>query len=388
MRKRVWIWLVMWLLALTGISFYGGTVSYGLFFALTGIPFVSFVYLLCVFLRFKIYQEVESRDIICGQAMPYYFVLRNEDWFGFAGVRVKMFPDFSYVENMPENVEYELLPGDEFVYRTQVVCKYRGNYEIGIKEVLITDFFGIFCFKYPIVSTIHAIVLPKLVELAEISAMREMPVVRQREYMYAQKEPDVVVRDYVQGDSQRKIHWKASARTQKWKVRTDTGEEKQKIRIFLDTKRYSRKQKDYLPLESTLIETVLALAMFFAKRCVPVSVHCGQEEAKRVEVTEMRNFEELYRVLSQLPFQEEEEPFYSMERLRQQGDWNEAEGIILVLHEWTDEMMRLSEEISAGGLFVLAYVVTQENLEGYVKQNTDRRKLVVFPADANLEEVL
>ena len=55
-RLRRWGLLGLWLLSLVAISFYGGAVSYGFFFGLTLVPVVSAVYLLAVYLRFKIYQ--------------------------------------------------------------------------------------------------------------------------------------------------------------------------------------------------------------------------------------------------------------------------------------------------------------------------------------------
>ena len=77
MRMRRWILLVLWLLSLVAISFYGGAVSYGFFFGVTFVPVVAVVYLLCVYFRFKIYQKLESRNVVCGQPVPYYFVLQK-----------------------------------------------------------------------------------------------------------------------------------------------------------------------------------------------------------------------------------------------------------------------------------------------------------------------
>lgn len=382
MRKRKMIWLLLWMLSLAGISFYGGAVSYGLFYALLLMPVVSFVYLLCVYFRFRIYQETESREMVCGQAMPYYFVLRNEDYFGFAGVRVRMFPDFSYVENLAEDTEYELLPGDEFLYRTQIVCRYRGEYEVGVREVILTDFFGIFRFRYPVIGTIRAIVRPKLLELDEIAGLSELAMDLQREDMFSRTEPDVVVRDYVRGDSPKRIHWKAVAREQILKVRKDTGEEKDGVRMLFDTRRYSRKMREYIPLESRMLEVLLALGMFFARRSVPVSAYYSHGEIRSCSAAGIRQFEAFYREMSDVCFDEAEDPLLLMERLQEREALADARVVIGIFHQWDQGMMELAEKISDQGAVFLAYVVTDEDLNSYIRQNTPGKKIIAVPIDA------
>ena len=97
MRLRRWILFGLWFLSLVTISFYGGAVSYGFFFGVTFVPVVAVVYLLCVYFRFKIYQRLESRNVVCGQLVPYFFVLQNDDHFAFTSVGVRLFSSFSFV---------------------------------------------------------------------------------------------------------------------------------------------------------------------------------------------------------------------------------------------------------------------------------------------------
>ena len=63
MKIRRGILLVSWLLSLICISFYGGTVSYGFFFGVTLIPVISLIYLVFVYFRFKIFQELGTRNV-------------------------------------------------------------------------------------------------------------------------------------------------------------------------------------------------------------------------------------------------------------------------------------------------------------------------------------
>ena len=49
MKWRRGIVFLLWILSLVGISFFGGTISYGFFWAITFIPVISIVYLLFVY---------------------------------------------------------------------------------------------------------------------------------------------------------------------------------------------------------------------------------------------------------------------------------------------------------------------------------------------------
>jgi len=388
MRKRKWIWLFLWILSLVGISFYGGAVSYGLFWSLLLVPVVSFSYLLYVYLRFRIYQEIESRQVICGQPSPYYFGLRNEDKLGFASIQVRMFPDYSYVENVAEEVEYELLPGDEVLYRSRIICKYRGEYEVGVKEVILTDFFGIFRFRYPVPGAIWGIVKPRLVSVLGLSALEDVVVNLERESYLAQNEPDVVVRGYVPGDSLKKIHWKNVARTGELCVRKDKGTEKQGILLVFDTCRYSQEMAKYLPLESKMLECLLALALFWAEKNTQISVCYRQNDVQRVDITGMKDFEDFYMRTADMTFQNQESSKTLLEWVVSQGAVWDAKVLVCVFHEWTEAMMELAERVVASGVSVIAYVVTDDNLEEYIKYNTDRQKVIPVSITADLEGVL
>ena len=109
----------------------------------------------------------------------------------------------------------------------------------------------LFRFHYAVSGQIKAVVSPKIVQLQELKSIADLPMLVQRDTS-GSTEPDIIVRDYVEGDSLKQIHWKATAREQKLKVRIMTGKENQKIAIFCDTKRYSEDMREFLPLENKI----------------------------------------------------------------------------------------------------------------------------------------
>ena len=385
MKIKRWVLLGLWVLSLLTISFYGGAVSYGFFFGVTLIPVVSAVYLLLVYLRFKIYQRVESKNVVCGQPVPYFFVLQNDDFFAFTSVGVRLFSSLSYVEELPDGIEYELLPGDRFTFETKLVCKYRGEYEVGVKAIVITDFLRLFQVRYRVPEALKVQVRPKIVRVSELNCIADVSALLQRETFRTQTEADMVVRDYEAGDALKQIHWKATAREQKLKVRNRTGEEKAGITILCDTKRYARDRKEYLPMENKMLEVVLAIGIFLAERNMLYDVCYGQRGMVRSHVQGLKDFEAFYQQMSDVEFTEEEAVQETCRQAMEEGIWQNSRIVFLVMHEWEESVWEMTEQLSAGGSIVVICLITDENMDAYRKYNSVRKRILVIPVEAGLE---
>ena len=364
---RRWALLGLWLLSLPVISFYGGAVSYGFFFGVTLVPVVSAVYLLAVYLRFKIYQKLESRNVVCGQPVPYFFVLQNDDYFAFTSVGVRLFSSFSYVEKLPDGTN----------------C--RGEYEVGVKEIVITDFLRLFQISYRVPETIKALVLPRVVRVDELQCIADIADLLQRETCRAQTQADVVVRDYVAGDALKQIHWKATARAQALKVRNRTGEEKTGIAILCDTKRYSGDNREYLPLENKMLEVLLALTVYFAQRNMACDICYGQRGMVRCHVQDLQDFDAFYRQAARIDFAKEEAVEETGRQALAEGVWQDCRILFFVLHMWSDVVWQMAEQIAAGGGIAVLCLVTDGNMDEYLKFGSERKRIVVVPVEAELE---
>lgn len=388
LRTRRRILLIIWILSLVAISNYGGPISYGFFFAVTLLPIISFVYLIFVYSFFKIYQKLDSRDVVCGKSTPYLFILRNEGYYPFASVSVKLFSFYSYVDNMNEDTEYELLHGDEYTFETNLICKYRGEYEVGIKELEITDFLRLFRLRYKVPSTIRALVKPKITKLSCLNSVDAINGLLQKDYAQMKTEPDVVVRDYVPGDSVKHIAWKLSAKENTLKVRRFVGEEKQGIVLLGDIKRYSKDMKEYLPLESKLLEVMTSLGMYLAENNAAYTTYYSQGDINSCRVENLGGYQEYYNKLDKVRFRDSENFTAVMRALLDKGVlWNNKI-VFAVLHRMDDEIMSMVLRLSEAGVIVVVYIVSDENNEEYIRHSNERRKIITVPIDGDLEGIL
>ena len=110
MKRNFRILLGLWILSIIGISLRGGPVTYGIFFLLTFLPVSSLFYIWLVILLFKIFQDLEGKELTANHPAVFRFVLQNESFLLFSGVRVRFYSDFSEISGLSDDIEYELMP--------------------------------------------------------------------------------------------------------------------------------------------------------------------------------------------------------------------------------------------------------------------------------------
>ncbi|MBR6321627.1 MAG: DUF58 domain-containing protein [Lachnospiraceae bacterium] len=396
MKKERGKTLLRWLillslfgLSLAAISIYGGTVSYSFFFAVLLVPVVCLIYLLIVYIRFRIYQEIGSRTVVSGQPVSYFFTLQNEDHFAFSSVRVNFYSSFSRIEKLPENPEYELLPGDRYTYETRIICRYRGEYDVGVKEVILTDFFRLFHFRYRYPGAVRATVLPKIIEVEEIASIRRLLAQMQLEAKNEATEPDAVLRDYVPGDPEKLISWRMSARAGKLKVRNMIREERNGISIFFETFREEdEKPESYLPAENKLLEIVIALALYAVKRQIPVSI-LDSIHTKPDELRSMQAFRDFYDRTSSLMFGRAAQTTRIFSDPMFMQNFAQSKLVFLALRSFPAELLPFLEKLVRSGIYVVVYLVTEEDApETALTTFGERMKVNPVRPDDDLAEVL
>lgn len=388
MKGRRIVLALLWVLSLVLISFYGGSISYGIFFAITLLPIVSIVYLSVAYFCFSIYQEVGSRNMVCKQPMPYYYVLENSSRFAIAGVSVRLFAGLSQVEDVSDETEVELLPGDRQEFHTKLLCYYRGEYEVGVKEIVLTDFFGILRFRYKNPGTIKAIVKPRSIFVPELGAIADIDIKAASQSRKGDEENDATVRDYVPGDALKRIHPMASAKTGVLKTRNRVGEEKCGIGILYDGKRYYREPEQYLREENQIVELTLAVSYFFAGHNVAFEVYDSRSVEQATLVQGIKGYEALYEKMACEMFSEEIDVLDCIRNGLAERRFNHLGILILVVHEVSEEFFTAVNELTENGTTILIYWVTDDAKAEYRKKSNDRCRIQVISTDAVLEEAL
>ncbi len=381
------ILIIFWILSLLCISFYGGPVSYGMFATATLIPVVLLAYLFIIFLRFKIYQRLNSKNVIAGNISDFYITLQNEDFFAYAGIRIQFYSSFSEIEGIDDKTEYELLPHCGIKRQTTLLCRYRGEYEVGVKSVMIQDFLRVFTFSYHNPEPFRVTVLPQIVHLDSVKTV-EAAVNAVSESYRSPEFPDATVREYVPGDDIRKIHWNSSAKLGKLLTRKTIGEEKQGIGIVMDSERYSDDPEIYLPIENKILETVIAFAMYYVRNHTPVRVYTYSNGLSEWAVNDIGGFDGFYRDISSTRFSEDNTQEKLFIKIEEVPSFYENNLVILVLHKWSETAKEAVASLGKNNGFSVIYIVSDDLSEIKTGSILPHSEAFVIPPDADLREVL
>ncbi|MCR5501551.1 MAG: DUF58 domain-containing protein [Lachnospiraceae bacterium] len=381
------ILIALWILSLVSISFFGGPLSYGFFAAVTLVPLISLLYTLIVLFRFKIYQDMNRVNVVAGTVSDFYITLQNEDFFPYSGVRIRFFSPFSSIGGIEEDTEYELLPHSGIRKKTSLVCRYRGEYEVGVKSIILEDYLRIFRITFTNREPFRLNVLPRIIRPDSLKTLGQTDIssVESRTDL---RETDVTVRDHQNGDGIRRIHWKASAASGKLLVRNLTGEEKQGIGILMDSGRYSDDPSVYLPLENRLSEVTIALSSYFLDHNTPVRVFFLSSGYAEYSIREPGDFRQFYSDLSALSFRPENTPEKLMAHLLSDRNVYSLSRMILILHDPDEAAARAVDQFIRNRIHVTVYLVTDDTQRAGAEKTFPGDELFVIPTEADLKEVL
>ncbi len=387
MRTNRLLFIILFILSVVGISFTGGPVSYGFFFFMLIIPVVAFIYSLILFWRFKIFQKVETKAVTALSPADFYFTLQNEDFFAHSGIKIELFSDFSTITGIDTGTEYELMPHSGVSKEAKLVCRYRGEYEVGIKNVTVTDYLKLFPITFKNRETLKVSVMPRLEILDDIAYLDELCISSKDSYTNL-SEPDVLVREYVPGDDIRSINWKITAKTGAPMVRKRIGEHTPGIDMIMDSCRYSSNPRDYLPLENKILELVLAVTYYYLDRRIPVTVHAHGYDQVKYALDGVDTFEDFYQSVSGFGFLAGSTQEVCFNKLCTDEMIWQANAVIMVLHEWSIATAEFAGQMDKIMIPVMVYLITDDQMSIPDREIYQHVTFKVIGCEDRLQEVL
>jgi len=141
----------------------------------------------------------------------------------------------------------------------------------------------------------------------------------------------------------------------------------------------------YLPIENKVLETFLALGIFFAERNISFELCYGQSKLVRTTVNGMQEFEEFYHKTTDISFMKEEQTSIRFSEAAMTGVFSESKVVFCVLQTLDVSVFEVIDRLVATGVMVVIYLITNEAKAQYEKQNSMRKKIVVISPNDDLE---
>lgn len=382
MRRNRLIWFSLLILSIISISYYGGTISYSFFYSMLIIPILSLLYLLYVYCFFRIYQFKDAGHYAAGDVIPYKFRLMNEYPLTFVGIRVTFFSSFSTINGLSDKTEYELLPHTGITRETTIVCHYRGEYNIGIKEVEIQDYLRLFKIRFVNNECRKVTIYPRIIELDSLENIE----IQSLEAKSGNSKPDVTTREYVAGDDVRFINWGQSARTGSLMTRNRISEESKGIAVIFDSCKYSENPHEYLPSENKILELTLAISAFLYKKGISVREYYLAKKLNVIPVENDIQFEAFYNDLAILCFDPENSQNKLFENLMLDGEIFDSEAVHIILPFLSQDAAQMIGRLVERGIRTAVYIVSDKKDEESLCIENELADIRYVPVETKIEE--
>ena len=381
MKRNRLISLAFIIAAAVFASFFGGSFSYALFYAAIAVPLTCLIYIICVYLQLKIYQAIDSKIVVKGDKVGYRYILANESLFHFAVLRTEFLTDYSQVDTPHTDESLSLAPSCRAERETQLTCLYRGEYVVGVKSVMISDYLGLFRLRRRYPSVMNLRVYPRVVNLASLAALRFGDDVKSLPYTQGGQEADNQPHNFMFGDNVRSVNWKVSARSgmQELYVRRRTEPPKERIAIYLDTTFIDSDER--IKTEDKILETALAIAAFYADRSIETEIIYFSDKLNRINIHNREDFTGFYNSCLHLHFTGEEPVLENITGIN-------ATVLIVI----SSQVRRFAEPLNRFSELMSTCLILTGNREhdelSVIRESLGKTKLIHIPEDAGVGTVL
>lgn len=307
MAKNRILYCSLFFLSLVFVYFYGGKIPYMLFYVIVTLPVVSFFFTIIAYTRFRFVESIDKRIAMKGETIVYTLSIHNPDFFLYPFIKVNFYGENTVFFRQFQSKSFSLMPFKKKSFTFNLVCKYRGYYMIGVKNIEFEDYLGIFKLSYSPSTTKTITVNPRLIVLDNLNIktnyLSESHSILNNRYEDVTTIADT--RKYTYGDSLKRIHWKLSAKVNQLMVKNFEGTSKTNCVIMLDLRKNNYSYEQNIMLEDKIIECAVAVVNYCLKNWIPINLVYHFNGLNNIEAKNIMDFDKIYDLLSNVSFDQD-----------------------------------------------------------------------------------
>ncbi|MDP4093320.1 MAG: DUF58 domain-containing protein [Bacillota bacterium] len=304
MKKNRIIFCVFFFLSIIFIFNYGGMVPYVIFHIAIALPLLSFLFTLIAFYHFRYIQAMDKTQVVKGDTINYTAAIYNSDIFLYPFIKIKFYGDSTLFKKQVDEKRFSLSPFKRKEYAFQLLCKYRGYYEVGIEYIEFTDFLGILRLKYSIKENKPICVRPKIIYIDNLNIRTNCLSEVNTDISDKFKDTTTIsdIRKFVLGDTFKMVHWKLTAKTNQLMVKNFQGTTDLSTVLVLDLKKNQYSYEQNIIIEDKLIESIIAVVRYCLANWIPINLVFYKNGIEDIEAKNLLDFERIYNLLSEIRF--------------------------------------------------------------------------------------
>ncbi|MBN2221670.1 MAG: DUF58 domain-containing protein [Vallitaleaceae bacterium] len=285
------------------------------FYMVLVVPLISFLHLLISYQVFRIHHEVDVRLVSKGDKVTYKIKLENPLPLLLTPISLHFLASEKlFLEaREEEKKQIVLYPHGRNILRKELLCNYRGNYVVGVDEIILRDYVGFFNLTYHELEQHKIMVYPKLRELKS-NILRHVMNESSESVVALDAQSQSVftdIRPFIPGDTMNRIHWKLSAKRGEWLTKEFTGQMTNDTSVFLDTYHLALNDEDTIIYEDYLVEGCVSLIHYLLENRVTTSLYYERIGQHHLEGKDSHDFPVFYDAMAKLSFYHEDH-FYDM----------------------------------------------------------------------------
>ncbi len=268
--KGFYAYLVVVVIALLATQALISPITSVIFIFVILLPIVSLLYLYMCMQSIRLDVTLSAEEVEKYEPVQFRLSLINSMFVPINTIEAKItLPRSDGIRSESKKVSLTLPPYADYTLSSEITFPYRGNYSIGVSDVVCHDIFGMFKYTYNLNIFKNIFVLPRRVNLVnnEGDDRSESSTEITSRFSGSDKTEQNDVRQYQIGDSLRAVHWKLSSKTQDLMVKQYSMNKEKRTYIFCDTAaRYNAEDEEkYLPdinefAADGVVESAIAIA--------------------------------------------------------------------------------------------------------------------------------
>jgi len=284
------------------IHLHDHSMTYWAVYALLLAPILSLLCTLIFGRRLTVTERLGANYVTKGEGTSYTLTVKNRSVFPCTAVRPRFDSEGRGIEIGREENYFSVPPRGTHEQTVHIQTKYRGHYPIGVRDILLYDFLGLFRFRQAHSGALELTVRPRVLPINYLplgSALQDALVVKHN--LGAEDNSLITdLRKYQPTDGYKKIHWKASAKKNELISKQFQETEEKTAVMLLDNWRPAIETEESRATEDAMMEALVSVMAYVSGQGYRISLGAMGQSATAFDA----GFDRLYREASDLRFSE------------------------------------------------------------------------------------
>ena len=334
-------------------------ITYMGLYAVLLFPVLSFLLAVISKRRFVVKERLSADFIAKGQGVSYIITVENAHFWPCTLVGVQFVGDEIGLK-VDEKEKYFAIPSfGKKEIEFKMSGNYRGAYEVGIEEVILYDFLGLFKFKqkHNLKSTLT--ITPRILSIVRLhlESVSQDEVVSKKHMQGEDYSIISELRKYQPTDGYKKVHWKASAKRNELISKNYQEAERCIASFYVNNIIRDGAREENLAIEDKMMEAVVSVMHYCYRFGHPISLH--YLGGGSMDFT--TDFPYVYKEASGLPFRSEGSFRTLLEDYLKTS--KETMNILVFSYKVNESLISTLHSLKMAGNYVLLFMFATKNGE-------------------------